>query len=90
MTQYLHIIYTVMWFVIAIGIFYVGKKNRLGITTTVASAMFLFMGLWWLIDALVSGVDFMSGTLAWVFRCIIAIFVVAIALCYIGYKKSQK
>lgn len=90
MAEYLQIIYSVMWFVIAIGIFYVGKKNRLGITATVASAMFLFMGFWWLADALVSGVDFMSGTLAWIFRIVIALFVVAIALCYIGYRKSQK
>ncbi|MGN0459506.1 MAG: hypothetical protein ACI4HL_01185 [Ruminococcus sp.] len=90
MTQYLHIIYTVMWFIIAIGVFCAGKKYRLGITTVVTSAMFLFMGIWWLVDTLISGVDFMSGTLAWVFRGIIALFVVAIALCYIQYKKSQK
>ena len=90
MTQYLQIIYTVMWFVIAIGIFYVGRKNNLGITTTVTSAMFLFMGIWWLINVLTPGVDFMAGVLAWVFRTIIALFVVAIALCYIQYRKSQK
>ena len=90
MTQYLQIIYTVMWFVIAIGIFYVGRKNNLGITTTVTSAMFLFMGIWRLIDVLVPGVDFMAGVVAWVFRTIIALFGVAIALCYIQYRKSQK
>lgn len=90
MTQYLNIVYAVMWFIIAIGLFYVGKKNNLGITATVTSAMFLFMGIWWLINILVPDVDFMAGVLAWVFRIIIALFVVAIALCYIQYRKSQK
>ncbi|MGN0476198.1 MAG: hypothetical protein ACI4HM_02560 [Ruminococcus sp.] len=90
MTQYLNIVYAVMWFIIAIGLFYVGKKNNLGITATVTSAMFLFMGIWWLINILIPDVDFMAGVLAWVFRIIIALFVVAIALCYIQYRKSQK
>ena len=90
MTQYLQIIYTVMWFVIAIGIFYVGRKNNLGITTTVTSAMFLFMGIWWLIDVLVPGVDFMAGVLTWVFRTIITLFIITITLYYIQYRKSQK
>lgn len=90
MAEYLQIIYTVMWFVIAIVLYLAGKKNNLGITATMTSAMFLFMGIWWLINVLTPGVDFMAGILAWVFRIIIVLFVVAIALCYIQYRKSQK
>ena len=90
MDQYLQIVYTVMWFIIAIVLYLAGKKNNLGITATMTSAMFLFMGIWWLINVLTPGVDFMAGILAWVFRIIIVLFIVAIALCYTQYRKSQK
>ena len=51
MSDILPYLYAILWFLLAIGTFAFGKKNKLGAITVVASIMFIFMGIWWTIDA---------------------------------------
>ena len=83
-------IYTTMWFIIGIALLYVGIKNKFGVTTVVLSVMFIFMGVWWLIDALIPKIDMLQGVYGWIFRLVIAVFVLASALCYLQYRKKHK
>ena len=52
MSDILPYLYAILWFLLAIGTFAFGKKNKLGAITVVASIMFIFMGIWWTIELL--------------------------------------
>jgi hypothetical protein len=90
MTAVMPYIYSVMWFVIGFALLYIGRKNSYGYSPIVAGAMFLFMGAWWLIDALLPSYDLLSGTYGWIFRIIILIFVVFMIIFYLKFKKDSK
>ncbi len=83
-------IYGAMWLIICVGIFYVGRKNNYGAVTGIASVMFLFMGIWWIIDGFLPKADLLSGTYGWIFRIIIAVFVLFIILFYLRFKKNKQ
>lgn len=90
MADFLPYVYAVMWFIISIALFYVGRKNHFGPTTVILSGMFMFMGVWWLIDALLPDIDMLNGTYGWVFRIIITVFVLVTVIFYLQYRKGQK
>ncbi|MCH5202015.1 MAG: hypothetical protein J1F17_02305 [Oscillospiraceae bacterium] len=89
METILSFVYPAMWFLIGIGIIYVGKKNNFGVVTPAAAIMFFFMAFWWLFDAILD-VDMLSGNFGWVFRIIMAVFVLIIILLYLNLKKKRK
>lgn len=89
METVLPFVYTAMWFLIGIGTIYVGKKNNFGAVTPVVGIMFFFMGFWWLFDAILE-VDMLSGNFGWVFKIIMAVFVLIIILLYLNLKKKRK
>ena len=75
MSDILPYLYAILWFLLAIGTFAFGKKNKLGAITVVASIMFIFMGIWWTIDALIPSVNLLKGTYGIIVRVVIAVFV---------------
>jgi hypothetical protein len=90
MTAFMPYIYSAMWFIIAIALFYISRKNNYGFSPIVGGAMFIFMGAWWLIDALLPTYDLMSGTYGWIFRIIILVFVIFMIIFYLQYKRDNK
>lgn len=90
MSEFLPYLYTAMWFIIGIGLFYVGKKNHFGMTTVVCGSMFVFLGFWWLINTLTPETDMLEGTYGWIFRIVIASFVLVTGFFYLQFKKNNK
>lgn len=90
MSDILPYLYAILWFLLAIGTFAFGKKNKLGAITVVASIMFIFMGIWWTIDALIPGVNLLKGTYGIIVRVVIAVFVLIMLFMYLRIKKNGK
>lgn len=90
MSDILPYLYSVLWFALALGVFLFGKKNKLGAITVTASIMFIFMGVWWFIDALTPNINLLKGTYGIIVRVVIAIFVIIMAFMYARIKKEEK
>lgn len=90
MSDILPYLYAILWFLLAIGTFAFGKKNKLGAITVVASIMFIFMGIWWTIDALTPSVNLLKGTYGIIVRVVIAVFVLIMLFMYLRIKKNGK
>lgn len=81
-------VYAVMWFVMAMMlIFKFSKENKI---FYLAGALFLIFGFWWLFDALLPNVNLFAGMYGWIFKGIIAVVLVIIAIFYINYRKNNK
>ena len=81
-------VYAVMWFVMAMMlIFKFSKENKI---FYLAGALFLVFGFWWLFDALLPNVNLFAGMYGWIFKGIIAVVLVIIAIFYINYRKNNK
>ena len=81
-------VYAVMWFVMAMMlIFKFSKENKI---FYLAGALFLVFGFWWLFDALLPSVNLFAGMYGWIFKGIIAVVLVIIAIFYINYRKNNK
>jgi membrane protein implicated in regulation of membrane protease activity len=80
-------VYAAMWFLIGVLlIFRFGRENKIFYPTGV---LFLFMGAWWLCDALLP-VDLLKGPLSWVFRGVLAVALVLLCLAYYRSRKRDK
>lgn len=90
MSDILPYLYAILWLLLAIGTFAFGKKNKLGAITVVASIMFIFMGIWWTIDALIPSVNLLKGTYGIIVRVVIAVFVLIMLFMYLRIKKNKK
>lgn len=90
MSDILPYLYAILWFLLAIGTFAFGKKNKLGAITVVASIMFIFMGIWRTIDALIPSVNLLKGTYGIIVRVVIAVFVLIMLFMYLRIKKNGK
>lgn len=90
MSDILPYLYAILWFLLAIGTFAFGKKNKLGAITVVASIMFIFMGIWWTIDALIPSVNLLKSTYGIIVRVVIAVFVLIMLFMYLRIKKNGK
>ena len=81
-------VYAVMWFIMAMMlIFKFSKENKI---FYLAGALFLVFGFWWLFDALLPNVNLFAGMYGWIFKGIIAVVLVIIAIFYINYRKNNK
>lgn len=52
--------------------------------------MFIFMGIWWTIDALIPSVNLLKGTYGIIVRVVIAVFVLIMLFMYLRIKKNGK
>ena len=83
----MNFVYAALWFVIAIIL--IVRFRREGALVWVASGLFVFMGAWWLVDAIIADIDLMDGVYAWVFRGVVLAFVLAGAGVYLVQKNRS-
>lgn len=80
-------VYAAMWFIIGLMlIFRFGKENRI---FYFAGGFFLFMGAWWLTNALIT-VNLFEAPWVWVFRGAVAAALLILALWYYKERKKAK
>lgn len=80
-------VYAVMWFLIGlILIWRMRKENRVFIF---AGGIFLFMGAWWLADALMPQIDLFTGAYGWIFRGVMAVALIVTVLVFFRQKKRD-
>ncbi len=80
--------YAILWFAIGlILIFSVSKENKI---FYFAGGFFLFLGLWWLIDACLPETNLFAGGYGIVFRCVGAAALVILAVSFVrAYRKGK-
>ena len=81
--------YAILWFAIGlILIFSVSKENKV---FYFAGGFFLFLGAWWLIDALVPEVNLFDGGWGIALKCVTGVALLVLAYCFIReYRKKGK
>ena len=80
-------IYTVMWFMMAL-LLYSKFKNE-GKIVYILSGYFLFAGVWWFANQLVT-TDLMSGTYGLIFRGVSVLALIALIFSFFGKKKHSE
>ena len=82
-------VYAVMWFVVGyLLIARMGKENKI---FYLGGALFFVFGVWWLAGAIWPDKGLFEGTLLWVFRGIIAVVLVIVAVVFFrNYGKDRK
>lgn len=80
-------VYSVMWFVMAMMlIFKFSKENKI---FYLAGGLFAVFGFWWLFDALYPELKLFQGVYGWIFKCLIAVVLIIIAVFYFRYRKNN-
>lgn len=79
-------VYTAMWFILAVYMFYLAFKHTKFFF--VLSAFFLFLSGWYLCDELITGVDLFSGIYSWIYRGVALIVLILCVIAYLRYKKN--
>lgn len=80
-------VYTAMWFILAVYMFYLAIKNSKFFF--VLSAFFLFLSGWYLCDELLTNVDLFSGIYSWIYRGVALIVLIVCIIAYLRYKKNH-
>ena len=80
-------VYTVMWFILAVYMFYLSFKHTKFFF--VLSAFFLFLSGWYLCDELIVGVDLFSGVYSWIYRGVALVVLIICVIAYLKYKKKR-
>ena len=86
MDNYTGYIYSAMWFIIAVYLFFFSFKQTKFFFFL--SAFFLYMAGWYLTDTILTDVNLFEGTYVIIFRSVAGIVLVASAIAYIRYKKA--
>lgn len=79
-------IYSAMWFIIAIYLFY--QAFRQSKFMFFLSAFFLYMSIWYLIDTLMPDINLFEGIYVIIFRCIAAVVLIVCITVYVRYKRE--
>ncbi len=80
--------YAILWFTIGlILIFSVSRENKI---FYFAGGFFLFLGVWWLLDACIPGVNLFAGTYGIVFRCVGGVALVILAVSFVKTYRRGK
>ncbi len=79
-------VYSVLWLVIAIMLFFRFRKENKAIY--LLSAYFVFLSVWWFLDQFVHGLDLMDGTYVWVLRVVSTLALGVSLLVYIKEKNK--
>lgn len=86
MGGFMNYIYSALWFIIAIYLFYQGIKQTKALF--MLSAFFLYMSVWYLIDAILPGIDMFNGVYGIIFRCVAGVVLIVCIIAYIRYRKA--
>ena len=81
-------VYAGMWFLI--GLLLIWKLRKENQVFVFAGGIFLFMGAWWLADALLPQLDLFGGVYAWLFRGVMAAALIVTGLVFIPPKKGTR
>lgn len=81
-------IYTAVWFIVAIYMFYLAFRESKFFF--LLSAYFVFMGTWYLTNNLLTDIDLFSGIYNWIFRGVSAVVLIICAIVYFNYKRKNK
>jgi len=82
-------IYAVMWFVI--GYLLVARMRKENKIFYLGGGLFFLFGCWWLANAIWPEVGFFEGTLGIVFRVIVGVVLVVVAVVFLrNYQKDRK
>lgn len=79
-------IYTVLWFITALLLFFkFRKESRI---VYVLSGYFIYLGFWWLANQLLEA-DLMNGIYGWIFRGVSLVMLIILAVVYLLEKRSS-
>ena len=81
-------VYSVLWFVVAVILFVRYRKENKAVY--LLSGYFLFMGAWWLVNALSPDIDLMGGYYVWIYRGVTLVVLVVVLLYYMRIKNASK
>ncbi len=79
-------VYTALWLILAIYMFYLAIKNSKFFF--VLSGFFLFLSGWYLSDELLTDINLFEGIYVWIYRGVAIIVLIACAFAYLKYRKS--
>ena len=80
-------VYAGRWLIIGLLlIFRFGRENKIFYA---AGGFFIFMGGWWLVDALIE-TDLFTGVWGWIFRGVMAVALILMCLAYYRSRKEDK
>lgn len=80
-------VYAGMWFLI--GLLLIWKLRKENQVFVFAGGIFLFMGAWWLADALLPQLDLFGGVYAWIFRGVMAAALIVTGLVFFRQKRRD-
>lgn len=82
-------VYAVMWFAIGyLLIARMGKENKI---FYLGGSLFLVFGCWWLADAIWPEIGFFAGVLGIIFRVIVGVVLVIVAVFFFrNYRRERK
>ncbi len=80
-------VYAGMWFLI--GLLLIWKLRKENQIFVFAGGIFLFMGAWWLADALMPKLDLFGGVYAWIFRGVMAVALIITGLVFFRQKRKD-
>ena len=80
-------VYAGMWFLI--GLLLIWKLRKENQVFVFAGGIFLFMGAWWLADALLPPLDLFGGVYAWIFRGVMAAALIVTGLAFFRQKRRD-
>lgn len=80
-------VYSAVWFIMAmLLIFRFSKESKI---FYLAGGMFVVFGFWWLFDAMYPELKLFAGIPGLIFKGIIAVVLVIIAIFYVKYRKNN-
>jgi len=81
-------IYSAVWLIVAIYMFYLAvKEHKFFITLGI---YFVYMSGWYLANNLIPDVDLFSGIYSWIFRGVSAVVLAICAIVYFNYKRKMR
>ncbi|MBQ3928766.1 MAG: hypothetical protein II711_01570 [Clostridia bacterium] len=81
-------VYGGLWFLLAI-LLYVRFRGE-GKIIYVLSGYFIIMGIWWVANQMIEGVNLMTGMYGWIFRGISAVMLIALVIVYIYDRRLKQ
>lgn len=88
MDAYTGYVYTALWLILAVYMFYLAfKENKFFF---VLSAFFAFLCGWYLADELLTTVDMFSGVYSLIYRGVALIVLIVCVIAYLKYRKIRE
>ena len=88
MTDFLQYAYVFVWGILAVLMFFTGKKQ--GAFAYVLSLFFLYMCIWYGLETFL-GLPMFDGVFSIIFRCVLAVFLILlIGVCIIARRKNAQ